>query len=78
MIVLSSNDYDGPYEQKYDPEHKKKPKGPGWRKIESGWARGSNKNSGGEHEPSKVIKNTQRTIPSIEHCNKIKRSSRCW
>lgn len=29
MIVLSSNDYNGPYEQKYDPEHKHHPKGAG-------------------------------------------------
>ena len=43
MIVLSSNDYNGPYEQKYDPEHKHHPKGAGWKRIETGWSRGTSK-----------------------------------
>lgn len=75
-LSYDESGYKGEYEYKPDKEHKNKPTGEGWYLTDNGWARGSNKNSGGKHEPSKVIKNTQRTIPSIEHCDKIKRSSR--
>lgn len=68
--------YKGKYEYVHDPQHKNKPSGEGWYLTDNGWARGSNKDIGGEHEPSKVIKNESKTIPSQAHCKKIERSSR--
>ncbi len=76
VLSYDESGYKGKYEYIHDPQHKNKPSGEGWYLTDNGWARGSNKDSGGEHEPSKVIKNETRTIPSQEHCKKIERSSK--
>ena len=44
--------------------------------TQHGWARGSNAKDNGTHIPTKIIKNPQDVVPSLQHCCKIDRSSR--
>jgi len=53
-ILADNKDY------KYDPDHKNRPSGGGWKETDSGWSRGT-----GENEHKKEMSTTQK-IPKIE------------
>lgn len=74
ILSYDESGYKGTYEYRSDPDHTHKPDGQGWYLTGHGWARGSNHNTG--HEPSRVIKNEQKTTPSAQHCAKILKGSK--
>lgn len=76
ILSYDESEYNGKYEYKSRKQYAQEPKGEGWYLTQHGWARGSNAQNGGTHIPTKIIKNPQDVVPSLQHCYKIDRSSR--
>ena len=76
ILSYDESGYNGKYEYKSRDQCPQEPEGEGWYLTQHGWARGSNAQNGGTHIPTKIIKNPQDTVPSLQHCRKITQNSR--
>jgi len=77
--AYDESDYKGDYDYIHDPDHSpdhEKLKEGGYYITEHGFARGSNRKDGGEHEPTRVVQHKNLIeIPSRELCEAVLRNS---